>query len=526
VIARLAAALTTRRMTALTLVSILATTAVVAVATRHHDNSADLVALAALRRAPATVAAAPAPSPAASAVPPATGTPTPTPTPAPTPAAAPVKDSPSARRPATTTPTATTPATTTPTATTPPVPRSKPAKIKHVFVIALAGHGDQAFAPASPARYLNTQLRPQGALLSGYSALGSGELPDSVALISGQAPNPQTVAGCPTYADFPPATLPDASGEVPGSGCVYPIGALTLPDQLTSAGLTWRAYVEDMGNANGAPATCRHPGPGAQDPTTAPSHGDEYATRSNPFVYFHSLLDLGDCMTNDVTLDQLTGDLAATRTTPNLVFVAPNLCHGGGEQPCLNGDPGGLPAADAFLSQWVPLITQSPAYRADGLLVIAFAGATGTQTRTGALLLSRYAQPGSGSTRAHNPYSLLRSIEDIFALKHLAGAGATGVGSLLSDVLKRASALRHDLDGPRRARELARERDAEVKHGRAGESGAEVGESVRRPRRAAVPWRARRRTARRSSLPTSSPRSIARTARFVSDRVQPPGAAV
>jgi hypothetical protein len=219
---------------------------------------------------------------------------------------------------------------------------------------------------------------------------------------------------------------------------VYPIGALTLPDQLTSAGLTWRAYVEDMGAAGGAPTTCRHPGPGEPDPSAAPGAVDEYATRQNPFVYFHSLLDLGDCNTNDVTLDRLGSDLAAVKTTPNLAFIAPNLCHGGSAQPCPDGTPGGLPAADGFLNQWVPRITQSPAYRADGVLVIAFAGGSGTQARTGALLLSRYARPGSASIVAYSPHALLRSIEDIFALKHLAGAAAPGVKSLLGDALQRA----------------------------------------------------------------------------------------
>ncbi len=33
--------------------------------------------------------------------------------------------------------------------------------------------------------------------------------------------------------------------------------------------------------------------------------GDGYATRHNPFVYYHSLLDLGDCDQNDGPLDKL-----------------------------------------------------------------------------------------------------------------------------------------------------------------------------------------------------------------------------
>jgi phosphatidylinositol-3-phosphatase len=433
-IARLAAALTARRMIALAILSTLATTAVVAAATRRRDDGADVVALAALRRAPVAVAAAPAPAAVASTTPPSTGAPTPTPAPA----TAGPKGSPRASRPATTSAPPTGVAGPTTTSGGAP-PKPKPARIKHVFVIALDGPGNEAFAPASAARYLSAQLRPQGTLLSGYTTLGGGELADEIALISGQAPNPATSAGCTTYSDFPNGAKPDANGLIAGSGCVYPIIALTLPDQLTSAGLTWRAYVEGMGAVAGAPATCRHPGPGAPDPTAAPGRTDEYATRHNPFVYFHSLLDLGDCSANDIALDHLGSDLTAIRTTPNLAFIAPNLCDGGGEQPCLDGTPGGLGAADAFLNQWVPRITQSPAYRADGLLVIAFAGG-GAQARTSALLLSRYARPGSASTADYTPYSLLRSIEDIFAVEHLGGAAAAGVRSLLGDALAGARA--------------------------------------------------------------------------------------
>ena len=434
-IARLAAALTERRLTALALVSLLATTAVVLAATRQRDSTTPAL-LAALRSASRTAPASSAATPAsaASVAAPPTGRPTATP--------APRRASHSRSSQATSTARPTAPAAATPAAGSTGTPAaSQPAasKIKHVFVIALAAHGDQAFAPGSPARYLDTQLRPRGALLSAYSSLSAAELPDYIALISGQPPNPLTTAECPSFADFPRGAKPGADGQVAGSGCVYPITTLTLPDQLTSARLTWRAYAEDMGAANGAPVTCRHPAPGAQDPTAGPAHGDEYATRHNPFVYFHSLLDLGDCSTNDVSLGQLGPDLATAKTTPNFAFIAPNLCHAGAEQPCQSGDPGGLAAADTFLGHWVPAILQSPAYRKDGLLIIAFAGASATQKGTGALLLSRYAQPGSATAVPYTPYSLLRSFEDIFALRHLAGAGAPGVRSLLTDALKRAA---------------------------------------------------------------------------------------
>jgi hypothetical protein len=44
----------------------------------------------------------------------------------------------------------------------------------------------------------------------------------------------------------------------------------------------------------------------AEGPTASVPKGDQYATRHNPFAYFHSIIDAGDCNTNMVNLDQLT----------------------------------------------------------------------------------------------------------------------------------------------------------------------------------------------------------------------------
>ncbi len=76
------------------------------------------------------------------------------------------------------------------------------------------------------------------------------------------------------------------------------------------------------------------------------------------------------------------------QTTPNYVFITPNLCddgHDGGGTgaagtTCANGGPGGLTSIDAFLKTWVPKIMDSPAYKEDGLIVITFDESSYTQT--------------------------------------------------------------------------------------------------------------------------------------------------
>jgi hypothetical protein len=374
-----------------------------------------------------------------------------------TPPSAPTTASTTASEPAAAPPgAASSPSPATPGAKKPASPTAPAAtKIKHVFVITLASPGyEQTWGPTSPAHYLTTQLRPRGTLLSNYYGIAHLDLPNYIAMISGQPPNAQTAADCTTYAEFI-APKPDAAGRLEAPGCVYPVNVLTLGDQLTSTRRQWRAYVEDLAAGPKPVQSCRHPSSNQADESQHGRPGDGYAARHNPFVYFHSLLDLGDCASNDLPLTALAADLATPTKTPNYAFIAPNLCHDGSEAPCADGSPGGLHAADAFLAEWVPKILASAAYQRDGLLVITFSDGPATDTsgccgataasgrasaagggRVGALLLSRFVAPGGESTASYNHYSLLRTVEDVFGVAHLANASEGGVESFSGTVLK------------------------------------------------------------------------------------------
>jgi hypothetical protein len=410
--------LTRTALYAVSAVSLLATGLVVAGALVRTGPSTQVLAL--LRRARVErVVLAPEPAPAAAAAAPSTPTPRAAPklAPPPKPAAPP----PATAAPAAPTTTATTPAST-------PVP----SKVKHVFVIALTTPSYRAaFGRRSSMPYLSRVLRRKGDLLTGYQTLGATSLPDYLALISGQAPNFDTERGCATYAAFPPRAAPNKAGRVPGRGCVYPNTILTLGDQL-DAHLGWKGYFEDLGAA--LPATqrnCQHPNSDALDTTLTPAAGNDYATSQNPFVYFHSLLDLGDCTKDDLPLTALPGGLRSPASTANLVYIAPGLCDDGSGAACPGATPAGPAAADAFLERWVRAVLSSRAYKRDGVLVIVLTSpdaqlGAGTAfnhpIRTGALVISRYARPGSTTPGRYNPYSVLRSIEDLFAVKPLAHA--------------------------------------------------------------------------------------------------------
>jgi len=371
-------------------------------------------------------------------------------------------------------------------------------KVGHVFIVMLENEGyADTFGPSSPASYLK-QLRRQGAVLPNYYGIGHFSLDNYIALISGQAPNPATGQDCTQFTEFA-ATGITPDGQAIGSGCVYPTTVATIADQLQAKGLSWKAYMEDMGNDPAREsAACAHPPLGAPDNTQGAQVGDQYATRHDPFVYFHSIIDSPACAQQVVNLQALGDDLQSIDTTPNYVFITPNLCNdghdGGPAGPCVDGAPGGLVSADLFLKRLVPQIVSSPAFRRDGLLIITFDEAdiaydydAATQSTTirsadaaaccneqpgpnilayragahiarsaingpgligpgggriGAVMLSPFIRPGTVSQVPYNHYALLRSVEDMFALPHLGFAGQAGLRTFGTDIFTRPEGTR------------------------------------------------------------------------------------
>jgi hypothetical protein len=328
-------------------------------------------------------------------------------------------------------------------ATTPTTPVVPPAtNLKHVFVITLKGQGfDAAFGAGSAAPYLANQLRPKGTLLTNFSSLGKSDLADRLAFIGGQPPNAATKANCTTYSEIGTAE-PSSTGQITKDGCVYPNTVISLADQFNIGHKNWRGYSEDMEKGPRGDVKCRRPDSDGPDATQDPRPGDNYAARNNPFIYFHSLLDLSGCDTDSGSFGPLASDLQTAKATPNLVYIAPSLQHDGSVVAPADGSPGGIAAADAFLQTWVPKILDSPAYQADGLLIITFAGGPGPAdepTKNGTLLISRFAKAGGTDDTALNPYSLTATVEDLIGVKRI--ANAVGAPSLAGTVLSSAQVV-------------------------------------------------------------------------------------
>jgi len=401
-----------------------------------------------------------------------------------------------------------------------------PGKINHIIVIEFENEGyTTTFGPNSPATYLNGTLRKEGELLQNYFAIGHNSLDNYIAQVSGQSPTEDTQADCAdhgfSYDNVLPGTPdPDQAfnpGQVDGEGCVYPPAVQTIANQLdakyppnkTTHVAAWRGYDQDMGNTPSRDGgtldptggtDCGHPAMGATDTAEFATASDQYTTRHNPFVWFHSIIDkVAECDANVVPLGTLeangtpapTGhlaeDLRSEKTTPRFAFITPNLCNDGHDDPCqgpnsIGGHAGGLTGADDFLRSVMPLILHSPAYtHGDTLVVITFDEADvdmstpayaqaccdelpGPNTHApgnaglgsdsapgggqiGALLLNpKYIVAGStDTTGTYNHYSALRSYEDLLGLTkggtdgegHLGFAAAKGLLPFGKDVFNK-----------------------------------------------------------------------------------------
>jgi hypothetical protein len=260
------------------------------------------------------------------------------------------------------------------TTTTPATAGTAPA---HLWVVSLPATDEPtAFGPASPL----ADLVAQGALLSGYAAAAPTSAANEVALLGGQVPT----ADC--AADL--------------AACVLPAGETSLPDQVVSLNLTWRAYVEDA----------------AQRCATTPS----------PRVgvsLFTTLAQRGDCATTVVGPEALDADLKTIDKTPALSLVVPAAAD--------------LPTASATVHALLAKILASAAYKKDGVVVLApdAPPPAAPTAPLGALVLSPRATAGTVVATPTGPVALLRSLDQLLGLDPL-GAAAQATPGALDGVLK------------------------------------------------------------------------------------------
>jgi phosphatidylinositol-3-phosphatase len=234
-----------------------------------------------------------------------------------------------------------------------------PTPASHVFVIVMENH---SFSQAISQPY-TARLAAQYALATNYHAVAHPSLPNYLALSSGSTWGIQD----------------DGYHSLPAGG---------LGDQLTQAGVSWRAYMEGMGS------DCMD------------SHSD-YAVKHNPFAYYG-----GACPTNVVPFTSLQQDLAVN--TPRFVWITPDLCHDGHD--CSSA------TADDFLRDLVPQIQASPAWKEGGRLFITWDEDDSNSRNQVLTLVVAPHLTAHSSNQPHDHYSLLATVEDSLGVARLGHA--------------------------------------------------------------------------------------------------------
>jgi hypothetical protein len=238
-----------------------------------------------------------------------------------------------------------------------------------VFVIVMENRSyDQALAGGYTA-----QLADSYAVATNYHGVSHPSLPNYLALTSGS-----------TW-----GIGDDGYHILPATG---------LGTQLTAAGISWRAYMEGMSG-------------------TCVSSPYPYALKHDPFAYYG-----GTCPLQVVPFTKFGADLKAG-TLPRFVWITPGLCHDGHD--CSTA------VADQWLSQTVPQVLASAAWKNSGLLVITWDEGEDSANH----ILTVLIQPGGThrlSSHYYDHYSLLAAIEDRLGVGRLGQAkGATPMTDLV-----------------------------------------------------------------------------------------------
>jgi phosphatidylinositol-3-phosphatase len=173
-------------------------------------------------------------------------------------------------------------------------------------------------------------------------------------------------------------------------------GASNIADRLESAGLTWKAYMEDM------PSPCYG------------SDVGRYVVHHNPFVYYSSIaanptrcsrvVPAGNAASN------LIADLDSPSTAPNFMWLTPNNCN--------NMHDCRVPDGDLYMSNLVPRILGSAVFTSRrAALFITFDEGSGQPIYT--TWVGTTVKPAYKSSAGYNHYSFLATVESNWNLAPL-----------------------------------------------------------------------------------------------------------
>ena len=181
-----------------------------------------------------------------------------------------------------------------------------------------------------------------------------------------------------------------------------------LVSQLDRAGISWKAYQEDID--------------GAYVPL---NNFNGYAVRHNPFVYFDDVTGTNNAnwpygISHIRPYAELAADLVSN-SAARYNFITPTVCNDGHDScgPLYNP----VQQSDTWLANEIPKILASSAYSNNGAIFILWDESEHGDGPIGMIVLSPLARGGGYFSNLHYTHSsFLRTVQEIF-----------GVGPLLND---------------------------------------------------------------------------------------------
>jgi hypothetical protein len=187
-----------------------------------------------------------------------------------------------------------------------------------------------------------------------------------------------------------------------------PYSGENLGHACEAAGLTWKAYSEDLPSAGS---------------TVCSANSSAYTRKHDPWTDFSNVDHTGEVPFSQLALDEAAGAL------PDLAFVIPNNCD--------NSHDCSVATADAWLSQHVPAMLDAVGAR--GLVILTwdeddFTAANHILTVFQGVLV----KSGNVSTHHLTHYTVLRTICDVLGLPPF---GAATAESSMTDIWNDASGV-------------------------------------------------------------------------------------
>jgi acid phosphatase len=243
-------------------------------------------------------------------------------------------------------------------------------------------HSLQDIIGNGQAPYINS-LALQYGLATNWNDLSHPSLPNYLGLTSG------------SIWDNPQDTTPQ-QGTYPGPSVV---------DELNSAGVGWKAYIEDM--------------PQACDLTDTFSPAN-YDVNHNPFMYYDSIRNNPAQCNRDVPFTQFATDLN-NNTAPPFMWVSPNLQN--------DMHDGTIAQGDQWLQQQLAIVFSSQWYQQGGTIVLTWdEGVTTEQVAT--IVISASTPAGGRIATFGSHYGTLRTIEELYSVGFLGSSASASQGDL------------------------------------------------------------------------------------------------